>query len=226
MKITYQTMTSRMRSSSMVLATAALLSITSAGAQMTPGGGGQTSPAQQTTPGTQPGTQPGMSPLDQATGNNGQDPNGAARMMDKDFVRTALQGGMAEVQLGQLAAQKGNSDDVKQFGQKMVDDHTKLADQLKPVAEQMGVKPPTSLSSKDKATLAKLQALNGEAFDKAYIRDMVKDHTKDEKDFRQEADRTTDPQLKEAVTQGAQVIGEHLQMIKQIAQKNNVPVSK
>lgn len=226
MKINCQTITSRLRSSSMVFATAALLSITCAGAQMTPGAGGQTSPGQQTTPGTQPGTQPGMSPMDQATRNDGQDPNGAASMMDKAFVRTALQGGMAEVQLGQLAAQKGNSDDVKQFGQKMVDDHTKLADQLKPIAEQMGIKPPTSLSSKDKATMAKLQALNGDAFDKAYIKDMVKDHTKDEKDFKQEADRTTNEQLKQCVTQGAQVISEHLQMIKQIAQKNNVTASK
>jgi putative membrane protein len=227
MKINCQTITSRLRSGPMVLATAALLSIASAGAQMTPGAGGQsTSPAGQTTPGGQPGAQPGMSPMDQATSNNGQDPNGSARMMDKAFVRTALEGGMAEIQLGQLAAQKGNSDDVKQFGQKMVDDHTKLGEQLKPIAEQMGVNPPTSLSSKDKATMAKLQALNGDAFDKAYIKDMVKDHTKDDKDFKQEANRTTDPQLKQCVTQGAQVISEHLQMIKQIAQKNNVSASK
>lgn len=225
MKINCQTITKRLRSSSMVFATAALLSITAAGAQMTPGGGGQSTGAQ-TTPGTQPGTQPGMSPMDEATRTNGQDPNGAGSMMDKAFVRTALQGGMAEVQLGQLAAQKGNSDDVKQFGQKMVDDHTKLGDQLKPIAEQMGVKPPTSISSKDKATMAKLQSLNGDAFDKAYIKDMVKDHTKDEKDFKQEADRTTNDQLKQCVTQGEQVISEHLQMIKQIAQKNNVAVSK
>jgi hypothetical protein len=51
---------------------------------------------------------------------------------------------------------------------------------------------------------------------------MVKDHKQDEKDFKQEAMNTSNPALKEVVSQGAQVIGEHLQMIEQIAQKNNV----
>ena len=143
-------------------------------------------------------------------------------MMDKAFVRKALQGGMAEVQLGQLAAQKSTNPDVKEFGQKMVDDHTKLGDQMKQVAQQMNIKPPDSLSSKDKATVAKLSVMNGDAFDKAYIKDMVKDHKQDEKEFKQEAMNTQNSALKDTVSQGAQVIGQHLQMIEQIAQKNNV----
>jgi putative membrane protein len=93
---------------------------------------------------------------------------------------------------------------------------------MKPVAEQMGVKVPDSPSSKDKATMAKLQALNGDAFDKAYIKDMVKDHQQDQKEFKQEAQSATNPQLKQVASQGEQVISEHLQMIQQIAQKNNV----
>lgn len=145
---------------------------------------------------------------------------------DKMFLHDALQGGMAEVQLGQLALQKSSNDDVKQFAQKMVDDHTKLGDQLKPIAEQMQVKIPDSPSRKDKATMAKLEALNGDAFDKAYIKDMVKDHEKDQKDFKREASAATDPQLKQVVSQGEQVITEHLQMAKQIAQKDNVVASK
>jgi putative membrane protein len=70
--------------------------------------------------------------------------------------------------------------------------------------------------------MSKLQALNGDEFDKAYIKDMVKDHQQDEKDFKTEANNTTNPTLKQVASQGAQVIGEHLQMIEQIAQKNNV----
>jgi putative membrane protein len=159
--------------------------------------------------------------MDRATTGN-QDPNGTSAMMDKQFIRTALEGGMAEVQLGQLATQKSSNPDVKEFGQKMVDDHTKLGDQMKQVAAQMNVKVPDSLSSKDKATMAKLSALNGDAFDKAYIKDMVKDHKKDEKEFKQEAMNASNPALKDAASQGAQVIGQHLQMIEQIAQKNNV----
>lgn len=163
--------------------------------------------------------------MDQAT-NSSQDPNGPAAMMDKAFVRQALQGGMAQVQLGQLALQKSTNPEVKQFAQKMVDDHTKLGDAMKQVAQQMDVKPPDSLSGKDKSMISKLNALNGDAFDKAYIKDMVKDHKQDEKDFKQEAENTSNPALKSIVSQGGQMIGQHLQMIEQIAQKNNVVASK
>jgi putative membrane protein len=212
-----QRITKLLRSGPMIVASAAFLSIVSASAQLSPGAMQQSSPSRQTAP----GSQPGMSPLDQAANSN-QDSNGTAKMMDKAFVRKALEGGMAEVQLGQLAVQKSNNDDVKQFGQKMVDDHTKLGDQMKQIAQQMNVKVPDSPSSKDKATMAKLQALNGDAFDKAYIKDMVKDHKKDEKEFKEEARKASNPALKDAATQGEQVISEHLQMIEQIAQKNNV----
>jgi len=145
-----------------------------------------------------------------------------ASPMDKKFVKEALMGGMAEVQLGQLAAQKGSSDDVKQFGQKMVDDHTKLGDQMKTVAGEIGVMPPNSISPKDQALMTRLQALSGEQFDKAYIRAMVKDHEKDNMDFKKEASSGSSSAVKEAATKGDQVIEQHLQMIKEIAQKHNV----
>jgi putative membrane protein len=218
MKTSCQINNRLIRNSLALVAGTAFLGGVSAIAQMPPGGGGQqSSPNQQTTP----TPQPGASPMDQASASN-QDPNGAGAMMDKAFVRKALEGGMTEVQLGQLAAQKSSNPDVKQFGQKMVDDHTKLGDQMKQVAEQMNIKPPDSLSSKDKANVAKLSALDGDAFDKAYIKDMVKDHKQDEKDFKQEAINTSNPALKDVVSQGAQVISQHRQMIEQIAQKNNV----
>lgn len=162
---------------------------------------------------------PGMNPPDQMQ----QQQNAAmGSMQDKDFARAALEGGMAEVQLGQLAANKGTSPDVKQFGQKMVEDHTKLGDQLKPVAQQMGVKPPKGLSKKDEALVEKLQSLSGTDFDKAYIEAMVKDHKKDLADFKQEAENTQNPQLKDTAQQGMQVIDEHLHMIEQIAKAHDV----
>ena len=67
---------------------------------------------------------------------------------DKMFLHKASEGGYAEVQLGQLAVQKGNSDEVKKFGQKMVDDHTALNEQMKPFAEAMGLKPRRSSTRK------------------------------------------------------------------------------
>ena len=145
-----------------------------------------------------------------------------AAMQDKAFLRKAAEGGMAEVQLGQLAQQKASSQDVRQFGEKMVQDHSQLDQQLKPIAEQQGVRPPKALSKKDEATLKKLEGLSGQQFDHAYIEAMLKDHKKDLKEFKETANRTQNPQLKDAAQRGAQVIESQLQDIQQIARNHNV----
>jgi putative membrane protein len=142
--------------------------------------------------------------------------------MDKMFVKKALQGGMAEVQLGQLTLQKSNNDQVKQFAQRMIDDHTKLGEQMKPVAQQLGVSQPDGISKKDKNTIAKLQGLSGPAYDQAYIKNMVKDHKQDLSEFQTEASSGQDQTVKDAANQGSKVIAQHLQMIQQIAKDQNV----
>ena len=147
---------------------------------------------------------------------------GEASSADKHFVREALMGGMAEVQLGQLASQQGSSDDVKQFGQKMVEDHTKLGDQMKGVAGQIGVTPPTGLSAQDQTLKARLQGLSGTEFDTAYIRAMVMDHETDLKAFQGEAANGSSQAVKDAASQGATVVSHHLEMIKQIAAAHHV----
>jgi putative membrane protein len=146
----------------------------------------------------------------------------AGSMQDKTFAKKALAGGMAEVQLGQLAEQKGNSEDVKQFGQRMVDDHTKLNDQMKPIAASIGVQPPMGLTPKDKALMTKLQGLSGDAFDKAYIKAMLKDHKEDNKAFEMEASSGQNQQEKDAAMQGDQVIKEHLKLVEQLAKTHDV----
>jgi len=145
---------------------------------------------------------------------------------DKKFVEAALKGGMAEVDLGQLAVKKGNSEDVKQFGQRMVDDHTKLGDQMKAVASEVGVTPPSMTTPSDIALKAKLELLSGDSFDKAYISAMVKDHEEDLKDFRKEAATATSPEVKKAAREGETVVSHHLMMIRKIAQTHNVTASK
>ena len=140
--------------------------------------------------------------------------------MDKAFVKKALEGSMAEVEMGKLALQKSSDDQVKQFAQRMVDDHSKMVDELKPVAEQLGVKVPDGPSKGQKKKMDKMQALSGDAFDQAYIKDMVKDHKSDDSEFKQEAQSTQNPQLKQMVMQSDQIIESHLQQIQQIAQTN------
>ncbi len=141
---------------------------------------------------------------------------------DKKFLMTAAQGGLAEIQLGQLATQKSNNQQVKDFGQKMVTDHTQLNDQMKPIAQSMGVPVPTSPSPKDQAEATKLSALSGDSFDKAYIAYMVKDHQKDVREFKAEEATTQDPTLKTTVAQGLTVIEGHLQMAENLAKTNGV----
>ncbi|MGA2535662.1 MAG: DUF4142 domain-containing protein [Terracidiphilus sp.] len=144
---------------------------------------------------------------------------------DQDFVRKALQGAAAEVQLGQLAEQKSQSSDIKQFGQKMVQDHSQLGDQvMKPLAKQLGVKEPNGLSKKDKQLVASLEGLSGPQFDQEYIKAMVKDHKQDLKEFNDEAQMSQDPNVKKAAQVGSNVISQHLELIQQIAQTHNVPI--
>ncbi len=142
--------------------------------------------------------------------------------MDKAFVRKALQGGMAEVELGKLALTKTKNADIKAFAQKMVDDHTKMGDDMKVVATKLNVPVPTRLSNKDNAIKMKLSSLNGAAFDKSYLKDMVMDHQADEKDFMMESKMATIPEVKEAATKGEQTVSMHLQMVKDLAAKNGV----
>jgi putative membrane protein len=80
----------------------------------------------------------------------------------------------------------------------MVADHTKLGDQMKTVAAQIGVKPPAGRSMKDKELYAKLQGLSGKQFDDAYIVAMVKDHKKDADDFKSEAQQSQNPAVQQA----------------------------
>jgi putative membrane protein len=151
-------------------------------------------------------------------------PDGGTQMQDKMFLQKASEGGMAEVQLGKLAAEKGNSSEVKQFGQKMVEDHTRLNEQLKPIADTFGVSAPKHLNKADQAEYDKLSGLSGDAFDQEYITDMVKDHRKDLHEFRREETATSNPELKQAVGQAEQVISQHLSMIQGIAQQKGIQV--
>ena len=131
-------------------------------------------------------------------------------MSNVDFAKEAAQGGDAEVKLGQLAMQNGSSDAVKNFGKKMVDDHTKANENLKAAATQSNVDLPTGLSSKDQATYDRLSKLTGTDFDKAYARDMVRDHEHDIAAFRQESKSGTDTQIKQFATQTLPTLEEHL----------------
>ena len=135
------------------------------------------------------------------------------------FVKNAAQGGMAEVELGKLATEKASSDDVKQFGQRMVDDHSKANDQLKQIASQKSIDVPSDLNAKDKATKDRLEKLSGPAFDRAYMKHMVTDHTKDVAEFKKQANTGSDSDIKGFASSTLPTLEDHLKMAKDINAK-------
>jgi len=136
---------------------------------------------------------------------------------DKKFVRDAAQGGMAEVEFGKLATEKASSEEVKKFGQRMVDDHSKANDELKQVASSQGINLPDKLSAKDEMTKERLSKLSGPEFDKVYMSDMVKDHTQDVADFKRESNSGKDSAVKNFAATTLPTLESHLREAKKIA---------
>jgi putative membrane protein len=145
-------------------------------------------------------------------------------MEDKMFLRKAAEGGIAEVKLGQLAAQKASGDEVKAFGQKMVDDHTKMNNQMAQVADSLGIMLPKSMNKEDQAEYDKLNGLSGNDFDMEYLSFMVKDHHKDLHEFRIEAASRADQTLHDAVVQAETIIHDHTVMVDKLARAKGIPV--
>ena len=138
---------------------------------------------------------------------------------DKEFMDKAAQGGMMEVQLGQMAASKAQNADVKAFGQKMVEDHSNANTELKSVARENNVTLPTEVSAEQKEDMDKLSKLSGAAFDKEYVKMMVEDHEKDVADFQKQSESAADADVKAFATKTLPTLKSHLEMIKGINAK-------
>jgi len=145
--------------------------------------------------------------------------SGKMAAADTKFVHEAAAGGMAEVELGKLAADKATSPEVKAFGQRMVDDHSKANDELKAFASQKGVTLPSAPDPAAKATQDRLSKLSGAAFDKAYMQDMVKDHDKDVAAFKHASTSAADADLKAWAAKTLPTLQEHQTQAKSINAK-------
>jgi putative membrane protein len=129
---------------------------------------------------------------------------------DKEFVMKAAMGGMAEVQMGQMAAAKGANADVKAFGQRMVTDHGKANEELKQYATVKGLALPTEIGEEHKEAADHLSGLSGKEFDKAYMEHMVEDHKKDVAEFEKNSTGATDPDLKAWAAKTLPTLQDHL----------------
>jgi len=140
---------------------------------------------------------------------------------DENFAKKAAEGGMAEVKLGQLAEEKGSSPAVKNFGRRMVQDHSKANNELKDVTSKENIPLPNEMDKSDQATYDRLSKLSGDAFDRAYARDMVKDHSKDVSEFQKEAKNGKDESIKNFAAQTLPTLQNHLDQARQMEQAVN-----
>ena len=136
---------------------------------------------------------------------------------DTTFARHAAMAGMEEVEMGKLAAQKGSSDAVKKFGQRMVDDHTKANDELKQIASSKNIDLPADSGEDCKRMCEHLNSLDGTAFDTEYMNHMVAGHQKVDAEFKTESEIGKDAELKAFAAKYLPTIEEHLTSAKSIA---------
>ncbi|MET0254973.1 MAG: DUF4142 domain-containing protein [Luteibacter sp.] len=133
---------------------------------------------------------------------------------DASFVKMASAAGLAEVSLGKLGAEKGQSADVKTFGQTMVDDHTKAGDELKTIASGKSIPVADAPMPADVKAASMIEKKEGAAFDTAFKTKMVADHEKVIKLFTKESTAGKDPELKAFATKTLPTLKHHLEMAK------------
>ena len=187
------------------------LFVLSFGAAMTLATGAQTGPA-------------GQYP-EQSSGTKARQSAGTASA-DARLVKKAAAGGLAEVELGQLAVKNGSSEEVKQFGQRMINDHSKANDELKQIASQEHVKLPSEPDQQDRATKERLEKLSGAEFDQAYMSQMVNDHKKDVAEFERVSRSARNPAVKDFAQQTLPVLRGHLKQAEQIAPTQKAEVAR
>ncbi|MCJ8165387.1 DUF4142 domain-containing protein [Pontibacter sp. E15-1] len=133
-----------------------------------------------------------------------------------DFMTKAASGGMMEVELGKLAAEKGSSKEVKDFGNMMVTDHTKANDQLKALAQQKNIVLPDSMGEEHMEHVNELREKTGADFDKAYMDLMVSDHEEDVDMFESAAEDLEDMEVKNFASTTLTALRQHLDRAKQV----------
>lgn len=135
---------------------------------------------------------------------------------DRDFVTKATQAGIAEVKEGQVAVKHGGSQAVKDFGQKMIDDHTKAGDALKSIAQSKGITVPTQPDAAQQTKLDSLDKLTGATFDTTYVKGEKTDHLQAIHLFESEIKKGSDPDLKAFAGKTLPMLQEHYKMLQKI----------
>jgi putative membrane protein len=146
-----------------------------------------------------------------------QSQQGSISDSDRDFAKTAYQGNLAEINVAQIAVQRASSNDVKQYAQELVDDHTKANEQLKQIATSKGIDLPSEVDSQAKSEQDRLSQLSGSDFDRQFLDQQKKDHQKTIALFQQEASQGQDPDLKSYASDNLSKLQQHASMADHIS---------
>jgi putative membrane protein len=141
----------------------------------------------------------------------------AASNPDGSFYKHAAEGGIAEVDAGRLAQDKGNSQQVKDFGAMMVKDHSAANEKLQALAASKNITLPTTPSITQVASKAKLDVLSGDTFDKSYVKGQISAHRQTIALFRKEISSGQDSDAKTFATTTLPTVKAHLKAITAIA---------
>lgn len=200
-----------------------------AGSAASAGGQGSNAPAQGgavgsavQTPGSQQATAGTTSSSTTAAASTGTTTTEPLASSDEKFVSKAVKDNLAEVKLGQLAVAKAQTPEVKEFGQRMIDDHMAASEKLMQLASAKGLQSQRELELSAQHEYNTLNKLSGAQFDREYMNHMVADHQKDIKEFEKVAQSAKDPDLKEFVDSTLPTLRDHLANAKsaQAAAKN------
>ena len=134
----------------------------------------------------------------------------ASNSADHRFMTKAAQANLAEIEIGRLGAEKGQSAEVKKYGEHMVEDHGKAKQELEALAQQESATLPTYVDKPHQQAKARLDKLSGDAFDRAFAQQMVKDHQAAVALFRTQARTGRDPEVKAWAAKMLPNLEEHL----------------
>src|SRR5438094_345372 len=135
---------------------------------------------------------------------------------DREFVSKAATGGTAEVELGRVATQRAVRPSVRSFAERMVADHGRANAELAALARRKGLDVPTALEPSQQAMRDRLSGLSGPDFDRAYMSEIVRDHTEDIALFERAAEISSDPDLKAWATRSLPMLRDHLALARQV----------
>jgi len=138
---------------------------------------------------------------------------------DSLFAIVAAESGMSEIAISELGVQRATNSDLKQFSQRMIEDHTRMNQELMEVATRKGLATPRVLEASAQFCAQSLAGLSGEEFDRCYAKAQLVAHMKAVAAFEAESERGQDPDLKALAAKALPRIKEHLTMIKPIAMK-------